>query len=69
MRQIRDIPTGSVARGKDEIVSRHLLDIDQKLPQFSDLYRLLGKYTLDITTLRGEISDDARKKLVSRFKF
>jgi len=30
---------------------------------------LLGKYTLDITTLRGEISDDARKKLVSRFKF
>ena len=68
MRQIRDIPTGSVARGKDEIVSRHLLDIDQKLPQFSDLYRLLGKYTLDITTLRGEISDDARKKLAFRFK-
>ncbi|WP_300457600.1 DUF2520 domain-containing protein [Desulfobacula sp.] len=59
--------TGPVARGDDEIVSRHLLDIDKKLPQFSSLYRLLGKHTLDIAADRGEISDDARKKLAALF--
>ncbi len=61
--------TGPIARGDDEIVSRHLGDIDKKLPQFSDLYRLLGKYTLDITAKRGEISEDAMQKLDALFKF
>jgi predicted short-subunit dehydrogenase-like oxidoreductase (DUF2520 family) len=61
--------TGPVARGDDEIVSRHLSDIDKKLPQFSNLYRLLGKHTLDIAADRGEISDDAQKKLAALFKF
>jgi predicted short-subunit dehydrogenase-like oxidoreductase (DUF2520 family) len=60
--------TGPVARGDDEIVSRHLSDIDEKLPQFSDLYRLLGKYTLDIAAKRGEISSDAQQKLARLFK-
>lgn len=61
--------TGPVARGDDEIVARHLSDIDKKLPQFSDLYRLLGKYTLDIAAGRGDISDAARQKLAGLFKF
>jgi predicted short-subunit dehydrogenase-like oxidoreductase (DUF2520 family) len=61
--------TGPVARGDDEIVSRHLSDIDQKLPQFSDLYRLLGRYTLDLAAKRGEIGPDAQQKLAALFKF
>ncbi len=61
--------TGPVARGDDVIVSRHLADIDQKLPGFSDLYRLLGQYTLDIAAKRGEISPDAQEKLAALFKF
>ncbi len=61
--------TGPIARGDDEIVSKHLGDIDKKMPQFSDLYRLLGKYTLDITAKRGEISEDAMQKLDTLFKF
>lgn len=60
--------TGPIARGDDEIVSKHLVDIDKKLPHFSDLYRLLGKYTLDITAKRGEISEDAMEKLDKLFK-
>lgn len=64
--------TGPVARGDDEIVSRHLSDIDQKLPQFSKLYRLLGKHTLDIAAAgsesSGEISDDAQQKLADLFR-
>ncbi|MCF6249594.1 MAG: DUF2520 domain-containing protein [Desulfobacula sp.] len=61
--------TGPVARGDDEIVSKHLKDIDKKLPQFSDLYRLLGQYTLKIASQRGEISNDAQQKLGKLFKF
>lgn len=61
--------TGPVARGDDVIVSRHLSDIDAKLPQFSDLYRLLGKYTLDIAAKRGEIGSEAQQKLSALFKF
>ncbi|MCP3874982.1 MAG: DUF2520 domain-containing protein [Desulfobacteraceae bacterium] len=63
-----DALTGPVARGDDEIVSKHLNDIDKKMPQFSDLYRLLGKYTLDIASKRGEIDDTARQRLAKLFK-
>ncbi len=61
--------TGPVARGDDEIVSRHLEGIDKKLPQFSKLYRLLGSHTLDIAAQRDQISEDAKKKLSDLFKF
>nr|NJM04660.1 DUF2520 domain-containing protein [Desulfobacula sp.] len=61
--------TGPVARGDDVIVSRHLTDIDEKLPQFSDLYRLLGRYTLDLAAQRGEIGPDAQQKLAALFIF
>ena len=57
-----------MARGDDEIVSRHLADIDKKLPQFSQLYRLLGRHTLDIAAGKGQISEDARQKLDQLFK-
>ena len=60
--------TGPVARGDDEIVSRHLTDIEQQLPQFSALYKTLGRYTLDIAAQRGEISTDAIQKLADLFK-
>ncbi len=60
--------TGPVARGDDEIVERHLKDIDRKMPQFSDLYRLLGKYTLEITKQRDQISPEAVGKLSGLFK-
>jgi predicted short-subunit dehydrogenase-like oxidoreductase (DUF2520 family) len=63
-----DALTGPVARGDSEIVLRHLNDIDEKLPQFSDLYRLLGKYTLDIARQRGEISRQEIGQLAELFK-
>ncbi|MBU1195599.1 MAG: DUF2520 domain-containing protein [Proteobacteria bacterium] len=62
-----DALTGPVARGDDEIVSRHLVDIDKKLPQFSSLYRLLGSHTLDIAKQQGQITPDAVKKLSTLF--
>ena len=60
--------TGPVARGDDEIVSRHIVDIDKKMPHFSKLYRMLGQYTLDIANQRGEISEKAKDKLEDLFK-
>ena len=59
--------TGPVARGDDEIVRRHLADIDDKLPEFSSVYRFLGRYTLDLAGQRGEISDEAKNRLAALF--
>ena len=63
-----DALTGPVARGDDEIVSRHLKDIDRKLPEFSALYRALGQYTLDIAARQGGIGEDAQEKLSALFE-
>lgn len=43
-----DALTGPVARGDGEIIARHLADIDRKMPQFSALYRVLGRHTLAV---------------------
>ncbi|WP_020589142.1 Rossmann-like and DUF2520 domain-containing protein [Desulfobacter curvatus] len=60
--------TGPVARGDHETVSRHLADIDKKLPQFSALYRLLGTHTLDIAAAGNCLSEEAEKILSQFFK-
>jgi len=60
--------TGPVARGDDTIVSRHLADIDKKLPQFSGLYRMLGAHTLEIAKQRNEISAEEMEKLDRLFR-
>ena len=61
--------TGPVARGDDEIVSRHLKDIDDQLPGFSRLYRLLGQHTLDVAEQGTPLPDEAKRKLADLFKF
>ncbi len=63
-----DALTGPVARGDDKIIACHLEDIDQKMPQFSQLYRLLGKHTLEIAALRGDLDSGANEKLARLFK-
>jgi predicted short-subunit dehydrogenase-like oxidoreductase (DUF2520 family) len=57
--------TGPVVRGDHETVSRHLADIDEKIPQFSTLYRLLGTHTLDIAKA-GEGLPEEAEKILSR---
>lgn len=60
--------TGPVARGDDEIVARHLKDIDEKLPGFSKIYRVMGQYTMDIAVQGGQVSPEAQNKLKGLFK-
>ncbi len=60
--------TGPVARGDDKIIACHLEDIDKIMPQFSQLYRILGKYTLEIAASRGELDAGAKEKLSRLFQ-
>lgn len=60
--------TGPIARGDTQIVARHIFDIDKRLPHFSKLYKLLGKYTLDLADIRGEVNKEASQKLAKLFK-
>nr|WP_320190514.1 Rossmann-like and DUF2520 domain-containing protein [uncultured Desulfobacter sp.] len=60
--------TGPVARGDHETVARHLTDIDEKIPEFSALYRLLGTHTLDIAGAGDGLPEEAEKMLAHLFK-
>lgn len=60
--------TGPVARGDHETVSRHLADIDEKTPEYSALYRLLGAHTLDIAGAGNGLPEEAEKMLSQLFK-
>ncbi|MFU8770501.1 MAG: Rossmann-like and DUF2520 domain-containing protein [Desulfotignum sp.] len=60
--------TGPVVRGDAAIIARHLADIDAQLSQFSDLYRLLGQYTLEIARLRPDFPKAADQILSGLFK-
>lgn len=59
--------TGPVARGDSDIVSSHINAIKKDMPEFSLLYKTMGKYTLDIATQRKEISSDQISKLSKLF--
>lgn len=59
--------TGPVARGDHEIVSRHLSNIDARMPEFSALYRALGMHTLDIAGKGAGINKKAEQKLSRLF--
>ncbi|MCD4742265.1 MAG: DUF2520 domain-containing protein [Desulfobacteraceae bacterium] len=59
--------TGPVARGDSDIVSSHINAIKKDMPEFSLLYKIMGKYTLEIATQRKEISSDQISKLSKLF--
>jgi predicted short-subunit dehydrogenase-like oxidoreductase (DUF2520 family) len=59
--------TGPVARGDSDIVKSHLNAIEKDAPEFADLYRLMGKYTLNIAKQRKEISQTQINKLADIF--
>jgi predicted short-subunit dehydrogenase-like oxidoreductase (DUF2520 family) len=60
--------TGPIARGDSEIVSSHMDAIEKDIPDFTSLYKIMGKYTLDIAEKRKEISEEQANKLTELFK-
>lgn len=60
--------TGPVARGDVQIVENHLRDIDEISPHFSDLYRIMGFYTLQLAQKRGELDGEVVSSMTEIFK-
>jgi predicted short-subunit dehydrogenase-like oxidoreductase (DUF2520 family) len=59
--------TGPVARGDSDIVSSHINAIEKDMHDFSLLYKVMGKYTLNIAKQRKEISLEQISKLAKLF--
>ncbi|MCP3943577.1 MAG: DUF2520 domain-containing protein [Desulfobacteraceae bacterium] len=68
VRGCTDALTGPVARGDDKTIACHLKEIDKIMPQFSQLYRVLGKYTLEIARSKEGMNQGANEKLAHLFK-
>ncbi|MFW6052385.1 MAG: Rossmann-like and DUF2520 domain-containing protein [Desulfosalsimonas sp.] len=60
--------TGPIARGDVETVRDHISEISAKAPTRLELYRVLGKQTIEIAEARGDLTGEATedlKKLLS----
>ncbi|MCF8111636.1 MAG: DUF2520 domain-containing protein [Desulfobacteraceae bacterium] len=60
--------TGPIARGDVETVRDHISEISAKAPTRLELYRLIGKHTIEIAEARGDLTGEAAgelKKLLS----
>ncbi len=59
--------TGPIARGDVETVERHIGKIREKTPNMLDLYKILGRYTVDIAaageTITREQKEDLKRTL------
>lgn len=51
--------TGPIARGDAEIVANHMEALDKVRPEFSSLYRLLGRHTLEIAAARDDLAPES----------
>lgn len=51
--------TGPIVRGDVGTVSDHLCEITKKTPQLLELYKILGKHTVEIAKRRGSLSEES----------
>ena len=67
-RGTRGALTGPVARGDAGVVADHLRDIEKKMPEYAALYKMMGRYTLELARQGGTLDDGAIQGLSSLFK-
>lgn len=60
-----DALTGPVVRGDAPIVRAHVDAMEKAAPEILPLYKLCGRYTVEIASERGSISDEIRQELMS----
>ena len=60
---VADALTGPIARGDVETVQRHVTSILAQTPEFIDLYKMLGRYTVGIAEKKETLSKEQEKKL------
>ncbi|MFA6012683.1 MAG: DUF2520 domain-containing protein [Desulfobacteraceae bacterium] len=51
--------TGPIVRGDVGTVSDHIREITEKTPQLLELYRILGKHTVEIAKKRGSLTEES----------
>lgn len=59
--------TGPVMRGDLETVSRHITAILAQAPESIDLYKILGRHTVEIARKKESISEDRAKEMKKLF--
>lgn len=60
--------TGPVARGDYKIVAAHLADIEKKRPDYLELYKTLGRRTLEIAEQNNTLNLESRTRLAELFQ-
>jgi predicted short-subunit dehydrogenase-like oxidoreductase (DUF2520 family) len=55
--------TGPIARGDSETITRHIQSIQEKMPEILNLYRVMGRYTVDVAKAGGTLSDEKAEEL------
>ncbi len=59
--------TGPVSRGDLSVIKNHLDGIKEKSDEFSELYKVLGRHTVDVAEKSGSLSKDKVKELKDLF--
>lgn len=49
--------TGPIARGDVETVKKHLIEIKSRTPDLLELFKILGRHTVDIARAKGTLGD------------
>lgn len=60
--------TGPIARGDAQTVKEHIAAIISRRPDLIDLYKILGRYTVDIARDKGGLTDEQIKALMKLLK-
>ncbi|NIQ93220.1 MAG: DUF2520 domain-containing protein [Desulfuromonadales bacterium] len=61
-----DALTGPIARGDTQTVDKHLQALSLLAPEQGELYRLLGRLTIEVGLEKGTLSDEAAQALRKR---
>lgn len=59
--------TGPIVRGDIGTVNKHLSALNEKVPDLFELYRCLGKQTVELATASGRLEKEQAKKLQRLF--
>lgn len=56
--------TGPIARGDVGTIRKHLAALERSLPEKVDLYKLLGRYTVNVALEKGTLTEEKAKVLM-----
>ncbi len=59
-----DALTGPVVRGDVSVIEKHVAEIEDKTPDLSELYKVLGKYTVEVARRKGALPDETLEALL-----